>query len=201
MVSRQESAAVTRRDLLAAAGALLDEGGPEAVTLREVGARAGVSRSAPYRHFADKAQLLAAVASEAWQEIGRALEHLAASGRDAPNALRGALVTFVDLGCTRPYRYRLMFSTPDADPTAVVRAAGQTHDQFLALVAGVVGPTDAPRYGALLLSTAHGVAGLTASGHLTAEKWQTDPHEVIALLTDLLPAGTEPTPPTGAAVS
>ena len=44
MTSRLESAAKTRRALLDAAAELLDEGGPEAVTLREVGSRAGVSR-------------------------------------------------------------------------------------------------------------------------------------------------------------
>ena len=47
MTSRLESAAKTRRALLDAAAELLDEGGPEAVTLREVGSRAGVSRAAP----------------------------------------------------------------------------------------------------------------------------------------------------------
>ncbi|HEX6345255.1 TetR/AcrR family transcriptional regulator [Umezawaea sp.] len=66
MVTRAESAATTRRALLDAAGALLDKGGTDAVTLREVGADAGVSRSAPYRHFADKESLLVAVATEAW---------------------------------------------------------------------------------------------------------------------------------------
>ena len=45
MTSRLESAAKTRRALLDAAAELLDAGGPEAVTLREVGSRAGVSRS------------------------------------------------------------------------------------------------------------------------------------------------------------
>ncbi|MFI6702265.1 helix-turn-helix domain-containing protein [Streptomyces sp. NPDC050509] len=57
MVTRAESAAITRRALLDAAAELLDLGGPEAVTLREVGARAGVSRGAPYRHFTGKDSL------------------------------------------------------------------------------------------------------------------------------------------------
>nr|WP_163541454.1 helix-turn-helix domain-containing protein [Occultella kanbiaonis] len=46
-----------------AATALLDEGGPAAVTMREVGRRAGVSHNAPYKHFADKESLLATVAA------------------------------------------------------------------------------------------------------------------------------------------
>lgn len=51
-----------RAAILAAAGDLLESGGPDAVTLRSVGASAGLSRSAPYRHFRDKADLLAALA-------------------------------------------------------------------------------------------------------------------------------------------
>jgi AcrR family transcriptional regulator len=63
VISRVESAAATRRALLDAAADLLDTGGPDAVTLRAVGARAGVTRGAPYRHFPDKDSLLTAIAA------------------------------------------------------------------------------------------------------------------------------------------
>jgi hypothetical protein len=53
----------TRETLVSAAAELLDRGGPDAVTLREVGHLAGVSHNAPYKHFAGKESLLAAVAS------------------------------------------------------------------------------------------------------------------------------------------
>jgi AcrR family transcriptional regulator len=68
VTTRAESAAATRRSLLDAAEALLDRGGVEAVTLREVGAGAGVSHSAAYRHFADKESLLAVLATNALSE-------------------------------------------------------------------------------------------------------------------------------------
>jgi AcrR family transcriptional regulator len=55
--------ASTRDRLVEAAAGLLDEGGVPAVTLREVGRRAGVSHNAPYKHFAGKEELLAAVAA------------------------------------------------------------------------------------------------------------------------------------------
>lgn len=84
MVSRSESTAATRRALLAAARELLNEGGPQKVTLREVGARAELSRGAPYRHFADKESLLSAVGAESWDRITAVLEHLGRS--DAPGA-------------------------------------------------------------------------------------------------------------------
>ena len=55
----------TRAAILDAAAALLEDRGPESVTLRAVGEAAGVSRSAPYRHYADKAALMRALATDA----------------------------------------------------------------------------------------------------------------------------------------
>lgn len=188
MATRSEAAAATRRSLLDAAEVLLDIGGPEAVTLREVGARTGVSRSAPYRHFADKESLLTALATNAWSELGDALEQLVASGNPPKQSLRAALLSFVAVGRTRPHLYRLMFTMPAGDPTALARAAERTQDLFLGLVGRIVGPKRARRYGALLLTSAHGITGLELSGHLVWDKWHTDAEQLIDTLIALLPA-------------
>ena len=106
-VARSETAAATRQSLLEAAGALLDAGGPEAVTLREVGARTGVSRSAPYRHFADKDTLLTVLATNALSRLGDTLEDLANSDDPPERSLRAALLSLVTIGRTKPHLYRL----------------------------------------------------------------------------------------------
>src|SRR5215212_9939617 len=112
-MSRIESAAATRRALLDDAADLLDGGGPDAVTLREVGARAGVSRGAPYRHFADKESLLTAVAAEGWQRIGDHMHALQIDTRLRPaDKLRAALIHVITVSRQRPYLYQLMFRTP-----------------------------------------------------------------------------------------
>jgi len=188
MPSRAETAAATRRALLDGAGALLDVGGPEAVTLREVGARAGVSRSAPYRHFADKQSLLTAVATEAWGAVGDSLQALASDPDTAPvSSLRRALMLLIAVGRSRPHLYRLMFTAPTGDPTAAVRAAGRAQDLFLRLVARVVGDDDAWRYAGLLLTSVHGITGLELSGHLIQDKWP-GADELVDLLLTRLPA-------------
>jgi AcrR family transcriptional regulator len=180
IVSRIESAAATRRALLDDAAKLLDSGGPAAVTLREVGARAGVSRGAPYRHFADKESLLTAVAAEAWERLGDRMHALRTDSRLSPvDKLRAALIVVISLSRERPYLYQLMFSAPAGDPTAVVRAAQRMCDEFLTIVAAVVDEQNAQRYAAILLTAAHGAAGLQMSGLLTTDKWHTSAEELI----------------------
>ncbi len=188
MASRIETTAATRRALLDAAGELLDTGGPGAVTLREVGARVGVSRSAPYRHFADKESLLTALAIQAWNEVGDVLEALASSTDAAPKrSLRTALLSLVTIGRSRPHLYRLMFTKPVDDPTAAARAAERVQDLFLEIAAGCVGPQHARQYGGLLLTSAHGITDLELSGHLAWDKWHSTAEDLIELLTSLLP--------------
>jgi AcrR family transcriptional regulator len=182
-MSRIESAAATRRALLDDAAELLDGGGPDAVTLREVGSRAGVSRSAPYRHFADKESLLTAVAAESWERIGVDMHALRADSRLLPpDKLRAALVGVITVSRQQPYLYQLMFSAPAGDPVAVVRAAQRMCDEFLAIVAEVVGEQHAQRYAAILLTGAHGAAGLELSGLLRTDKWHTTADELIDTL-------------------
>jgi AcrR family transcriptional regulator len=182
VTSRQESAAKTRRALLEAAAELLDEGGPEAVTLREVGARCGVSRNAPYRHFADKERLLTTVAVEGWDQLADTLGGVRATCRAASSQLRVALMTFVELARTRPHLYQLMFVIPADDPDAGAAAAGRAQDELLAIVTAVVGREDARRYGAVLVSSAHGIAALEIGRHLTEAKWGVTAEEVVATL-------------------
>ncbi len=161
-MSRAESAAATRRALLDDAAALLDSGGPAAVTLRQVGARAGVTRGAPYGHFADKESLLTAVAAEGWERIGDQMHTLRMDSRLSPaDKLRAALASVIMVSRQQPHLYQLMFNAPESDPAAVVRAAQRLCDEFLAIVAAVVGEQDAQRYAAILLTarTRHGRPG------------------------------------------
>ena len=172
-MTRIESAAATRRALLDEAAALLDGGGPVAVTLRDVGARAGVSRGAPYRHFADKESLLTAIAAESWERVGDHMHSLQADSRHpAIDKLRAALNGVIAISRQQPHLYQLMFSTTASESDAVVRATQRMCDEFLAIVTDVVGEQNAQRYAAILLTGVHGAAGLESSGLLRTDKWQ-----------------------------
>lgn len=183
MISRVEAAAATRRALLDEAAALLDAGGPAAVTLREVGARAGVSRGAPYGHFADKETLLTAVAVEGWEHLGHEMRRLRDdSGLSSEETLRAALLVVITVSRERPQLYQLMFSRPVGDREVIASAAQQMCDHFVAIVSAVTGEVEASRHAAVLLTAAHGAAGLEASGLLETDKWHTAADELIDAL-------------------
>jgi AcrR family transcriptional regulator len=191
-VTRAETAAATRRALLDEASALLDAGGPATVTLREVGARAGVSRGAPYGHFADKEALLGAVAAEGWTRLGDQLAALRRESGLAPaEVLRAALLAIIAVSRERRHLYQLMFSPPAGDAAAIVLAAQRTCDLFGAIVAAATGAEDVSRNSAVLLTAAHGAAGLESSGLLRTDKWHTTADELIdtLLATIGLPVG------------
>lgn len=171
---------------MAAASDLIDEGGPEAVTLRAVGARAGVSRGAPYGHFQNKEDLLTHLAINAWNAVADTVEELRADPDATPSErLERALLTLIELGRRQPHRYALMFSTPAIDPEPAA-AASRLQGQFIEIVADLVGERDALRYGALVMSSAHGIATLELSGHLPEEKWKVSGEELVRSLVDAI---------------
>src|SRR5580658_10876521 len=74
--------------LLRAAVELIAEVGPAAFTLREVARRAGISHNAPYRHFREKDELVAAVAAEGFERLAEALSEPGKPSRARNPALR-----------------------------------------------------------------------------------------------------------------
>ncbi|PPF45407.1 TetR family transcriptional regulator [Pseudoclavibacter sp. AY1F1] len=187
MVSRQESSAATRRSLLGAARALLNEGGPQRVTLREVGARADVSRGAAYRHFADKESLLAAVGAESWDRISEQLRRFRDDEHANPRArIQSALEALLTVGRDEPEVFRRMFTVPAADPELSIESASRAQAEFLGIVGDAVGPERAHLYGALLLTGAHGIASMDASGHLSPQMWETTPEQLVSTLVELV---------------
>jgi AcrR family transcriptional regulator len=96
--------------LVEAALALLDEKQDWDFSLREVARRAGVSHNAPYKHFPEKRDLLAAVAARGFEALA---EHMLSSLNgltDARARLLACGQAFVARGVTNPALYRLMFS-------------------------------------------------------------------------------------------
>lgn len=93
-----------RHALLVAARALLEEGGPAALNLREIARRVGVSAPSAYHHFSGLEALTATLAEQGFAEWAAALDAASASG--GMSAVGEAYVAFA---VANPGLYRLMF--------------------------------------------------------------------------------------------
>lgn len=148
--------------------------GIDRLTLRGVGEALGVSRTALYRHFANKEALLAAVAAEgfrtlrcelvdAWNGCGRG-----AAGFDAMGT------AYVQFAVRHPSHYRVMFGGRVRVDAPVGGSPQPSTDAFGALVdaiveqqqAGTVRHEDPNRLALYIWSVVHGIAMLALDGML-----------------------------------
>jgi AcrR family transcriptional regulator len=174
----------TRDALVEAAARLLDAGGVAAVTLREVGRQAGVSRGAPYKHFADKEALLAAVAAKELTALGMQLGEVAAQGgRD--NDLRALMHRYVAWALAHPERFRLVFaawSRPSEELGSAASSARATLVEATSAAqrAGQLPTADPERLSALLQALANGAVELALAGHLSPRgKGRASPDDLV----------------------
>jgi AcrR family transcriptional regulator len=118
-----------RRVVIETALRLVTEEQDWTFSLREVARRAGVSHRAPYNHFPEKLDLLAAVAAVGFDRLHDGLAR-ATEGIGDPETLLDLICrTYVHLGLENPALYRLMFGpvlsdTGAGDRPTVARAAG-----------------------------------------------------------------------------
>lgn len=99
-----------RRALVETALELLIEGGTEALGMRELARRVGVSAAAPYRHFRDKQALIQAVAAAGFALFRETVDG-AKEGVAAEDQLGAMAEAYVQFALRYPRLYRLMFSS------------------------------------------------------------------------------------------
>jgi AcrR family transcriptional regulator len=153
--------------LVSAALDLLAEDGPEALSLRAVARRAGVSAMAPYRHYADKEALLAAVASHGFDGL-RDVLHAADDAVPSSKALVAQAVAYVRYALENPSLFRLMFGPKRIGVHPELMAAGEAAYGVLADRVAAETPVSADREARVLgcWSLVHGLASLFLDGQI-----------------------------------
>ena len=144
--------------LLQAAGKILEKEGVEALSLRALTRRTGVSHAAPYRHFRDRESLLAALAAEGFAMLGRAQREAAAAG-----SLRAMGEAYVRFALAHPQRFRLMFGGQLrlARHAALREVATQAFERLSGALAARVGDTPGARDASIAAwALVHGLAQL-----------------------------------------
>jgi AcrR family transcriptional regulator len=149
-----------------------EQGGPEAIRIKALAKKLGVSQPAPYRHFADREALLAAVTAEAFRQFSAEMRETIRKPSKRSKLSRFAQAT-LSFGLRRNGIYRLMFASrimACASNDSELHAAGMETFALLleALEAPAVGLLR-ERYALQIWAALHGVIMLAEQGLLTGK--------------------------------
>lgn len=160
--------------ILGAARELFLSGGAEAVTMRSVAERVGVTATALYRHFDSKEALLQAVIRSGFEGFGAYL-YRALEGTQPQDRLRRSGQAYLEFALEQPQMYRTIFMAPrptlarDCEPDAPKNAATF---HFLAdrvrecMEAGLLKQDEPEAVALAIWAQVHGLVSLYLSGAL-----------------------------------
>jgi len=164
-----------RHALLAEAARLVESEGLRALTLRELARRLGVSHAAPVNHFADKDQLLLALAAEGFEELSTDLEAALRAGSPAAR-LRQTGRAYIHFALRRPGHFRVMFGQgymKEVRPPQLLDSGSRAYGFLQTAVTAVLPPARARSAARVneaaffAWSTVHGAATLILDGPLS----------------------------------
>lgn len=143
---------------------IIETGGVEALSLRDAARALGVSPSAVYRHFEDKAALIAAVVADGFARLEHAMETAARNAEERGQEARAVLgaigVSYVRFAAAHPTHFRTMAEAPAA-ARGTREMIGHAVDHALGAGASV-GERRAARRATF--AAIHGLAVLVAAG-------------------------------------
>jgi AcrR family transcriptional regulator len=161
-----------RGALVQAALAEAEQGGPEAISIKALAKKLGVSQPAPYRHFADREALLAAVTAEAFRQFSAVLREAIRKPSKRSKLSRFAQAT-LSFGLRRNGIYRLMFASRTM---ACATKDSELHAAAMETLALLLEALEAPavgllreRYALQIWAAVHGVVMLAEQGLLTGK--------------------------------
>jgi AcrR family transcriptional regulator len=165
-----------KQALLNAALDLIRTKGAEAFTLREAARLAGVSHSASYRHFRDKNDLLAAVATEGYNRLTQEMVTAIEPGKTASERFRLTACGFIQFALRNPDHFKVIFDAPQRYQYPETNEAGER--AFGTLIqrieecqaAGILQQGNSRMLALMFLAVAIGVAKLAITGRLPFSK-------------------------------
>ena len=145
-----------RTALMEAGREMLAEVGPAELSLRELARRLGVSHNAPYKHFATREALLAALAAQGFEALAQRTRAVAEPGA----GLDAMGLAYIGFALDQPAIYRVMFSDA-VDKSAfpdLQKASLGSFDVLRRAIAAAYGPERADAAATSAWALVHGLA-------------------------------------------
>lgn len=162
-----------RSAVLAAAVEICATEGPDAVSMREVARRSGLSHQAPYHHFGDRSGIFASIAEEGFNKLADAMNTaLACEGNPLGECLKAYLV----IARQYPGHFRVMFrqdicgtDTHEATRVAADRGFNSLQVTVERAFSRPLSTDEKAIWASILWSLAHGFSALLIDGPLTVK--------------------------------
>lgn len=161
--TRSQAKADRRAALLSAAGSLFAERGFDRVSIDDLGAAAGVSGPAVYRHFASKQAVLAALLVDASDGLWQGGQRVVGEAPDARAALDELVRFHVDFALANAAVIRVQDRDLDSLLPADRHRVRSLQRQYVELWVGVLATLLASQSTSALRTRAHAVFGLINS--------------------------------------
>ncbi len=163
-----------RDQLLQTSRELLDEGGPAALSMREVARRAGCTHQAPYHYFANREAILAAVVAEGFRELADRLEAAndLVTTHDRRTVSEASSNAYVGFAIMNPGVFQVMFRPDMINHAAypeVVESGDRARDALRRLVEILYQDEASTELEIAMWANVHGLASLLISGPLNYE--------------------------------
>lgn len=186
-----------RASLVKTAAQLLEKKGVSALSLRRVAREAGVSHTAPYRHFRDKQALLEAVAASGFEALEARLDEVVEKHPDdARRQIIEASRVYLDETLTHPERAHLMFGGFIDPETRSATLSEAIESSFMKFVEAIRRGEeslfrDLPTRDLViaLWSAIHGLALLAIGGRIRDMDPELDPNALVERMVENLFAG------------
>ncbi|MCP4117590.1 MAG: TetR/AcrR family transcriptional regulator [Desulfobacteraceae bacterium] len=164
-----------REKLLQTALEIVSEEGLAKVSMRKLGEKIGVSRSAPYRHFKGKGELLSAIAEDGFRKLTNSLNSVRNKKSGNPvTQFKNIGIAYIEFALEHPVQYRLMFGheiiEQDQTPELIKAAEGAFSELLLGvgdlLKDDLIKPMDPLIIANTLWSQTHGISTLLMDGQI-----------------------------------
>ncbi len=172
-----------REQLIAATRELVESKGPDGFSVSEACRTAGVSTAAPYKHFADRTEMLRAVALQGFAEMSEGFER-AQTGKEPGSlaAITAVGIAYVEFAEANPGVFRMMFAATSDTPETEEAGHG-CYEQVLRQIAIHLGKSDIDedvmRAGFPLWTFVHGLSFLRIDGKADFGDMQLSVPEIV----------------------
>lgn len=170
-----ELASDLRGRVLDAAEALGHEFGEQGITMRQIATRVGVSPTALYQVFENKAELLHEVELRFHDQLDAALARIPSDGFDSRAKLHKICLAYVEVARRDPWRYQLAFRNAEVESGALTR---EPPEGFLRHAIGcLIDDPDASGAAIRIWVALHGL--VTATARSSSGEWNDDERRFV----------------------